>query len=93
MNPLVSDMLDIVAGQDTDLMFLEELLNDDCKCESIHNLTQCSVKVVAKITSCTVPWTLKCANGLRYSRQFMAEGGGCSGCHELASDCWTIRPI
>lgn len=93
MNPLVQDMLNTVAGQDTELVFLEGLLEDDCKCESLHTMTECSVTVVAKIRSCTVPWTLKCANGIQYSRKFMAEGGGCSGCYGLAVDCWTIRPI
>ena len=28
MNPLVADMLDIVAGQDTELVFLEGLLDN-----------------------------------------------------------------
>lgn len=94
MNPLVQEMLNTVAGQDSELVFLEGLLNDDCKCETNHKVLPCTFKVTGIATAtCTGKTTLKCENGVKYSENSMLTGVTCIHCDELASDCWTIRPI
>lgn len=94
MNPLVAEMLNTVAGQDTELVFLEGLLEDDCKCETNHVELPCTFKVTGIVTStCNGVTTLKCENGIRYSETHMANGGICLDCDQPAADCWTIRPI
>lgn len=83
-------MLDTHRTLDTS--FLEDLLKDDCKCESIHNNLPCTSKVVGLVTGCSKS-VLKCENGILYSKIFMDRGGKCIRCNNPASECWTIRPI
>lgn len=92
MNPLVQEMLDTVAGQDTELVFLEELLNDDCECESPHKTTTCSLEVTHVILTCGGEWQV-CVNSARNMIERNSHGRLCAGCREFTVDCWTIRPI
>lgn len=93
MSPLVQEMLEAVAGHDTELVFLEGLLEDDCKCESDHPRSKCSYKVTHIITVGCTPgqsWNV-CENSAK------ATGNSnrcCAFCHVWpVADCWEIRPI
>lgn len=93
MNPLLaSPRLDTVAGQDTELVFLEGLLNDDCKCEGIdHDTGPCTVKVTHRYTCCEVSknvCSLFATEAIMQRTLYV-----CAGCGRNAEDCWTIRPI
>lgn len=93
MNPLLaSPRLDTVAGQDTELVFLEGLLNDDCKCESKHPASTCSYKVTHIITvECTRQSWNVCGNSAKATGE---SEKGCAFCFTWPiSNCWTIRPI
>lgn len=97
MNPLVQDMLETVAGQDSELVFLEGLLNDDCKCGSSHERAEstCSFDVVGrKSVKCSGLAFNICQNSWNYNAQYLTEGGwACPRCGSKLDDCWTIRPI
>lgn len=97
MNPLVQDMLNTVAGQDTELVFLEGLLEDDCKCAANHvdTGTSCTVRVVArKTTECGGLDFLICEASYKWNRYVMADPDRvCAGCDRDSLECWTIRPI
>lgn len=93
MNPLVKDMLESAHSHDIELRLLEDMLTKECKCETDHQVLPCTYKVVARVTDSTPISTMKCENGVLYSRMFMAEGGVCLCCDSAASKCWTITPI
>lgn len=97
MNPLVQEMLSNRAGQDVELRFLEDLLNDDCKCGSTHRKAgnPCSFDVVGrKSVKCTGLAFNICQNSWNYNAQYLAEGRWhCPKCGSNLKDCWEIRPI
>lgn len=95
MNPLVQEMLNTVAGQDTELVFLEGLLNDDCKCESRthnHGRVTCSGDVSALLSSCIPPLKV-CSAMHEHVTRAMNWESPCASCGRKTKDCWTIRPI
>ena len=75
---------------------LEDLLEDECKCESLHNIPQnakCSVTVRWYVDDCTHDGPhLVCDN---YARVFIVHRDTqvCAHCYRDASDCWTIVPV
>lgn len=91
MNPLVS-VTESQAGQDVELRFLEDLLNDDCKCESHHKRTKCSEEVTHRIVTCAGDWQV-CVNSARDMIYRNRKGNWCAGCKRFTEDCWEIRPI
>lgn len=94
MNALVSEMISTRAGQDVELRFLEDLLNDDCKCETRHRVTTCTFKVTGIVVPvCSDKPIMKCQSGMNHTVKLINSGTFCSWCGELASDCWEIRPI
>lgn len=95
MNPLLaSPRLNTVAGQDSELVFLEGLLEDDCKCEANHVILPCTGKVVGvHLSQCTGNRYLKCLNAVKFSEDAMKRGSKCQDCDKLSSECWIIRPI
>lgn len=89
--PAPQELIDIDLTYD----YLEEQLEDDCKCESLHTAPdnkECSVLVVARITSCSGSCLL-CLNSSVAQLGFMARAGICSDCGASASDCWSVIPI
>lgn len=95
MNPLVQEMLETRAGQDVELRFLEDLLNDDCKCESAHDGgPACTHDIVArKYVACDGIAFNICQSSLNQNRVWLSENGNCNGCNLPVQVCWEIRPI
>lgn len=94
MNPLVSEMLGVSARNDLEVTFLEDLLNDDCKCESSHQNSTCTYEVTTLVTAtcCGKSWRI-CEGSARYTRTYTLAKL-CGQCRsELVADCWEIRPI
>lgn len=95
MNPLVSEMLNTVAGQDTELMFLEGLLEGECKCQSGHTDPEnryCSGDVAWVGLSCTPPLNV-CDAAAKAWVFFMERGNTCADCKLPCRECWEVRPI
>lgn len=78
-----------------ELTVLEDLLNDDCKCQSDHNYVPVCSQVVTHIAngSCADRPVLICLNVATEHLRFMRINGPCSGCLRPASECWSIRPV
>lgn len=75
---------------------LEDLLNDDCKCEVRHLQTVCSYKVTHRQKSCFFD-VLTCLNSAlkmmqdeEYVNRF---GRQCGYCRSDLEDCWQILPV
>jgi len=97
MNGTVERMLDLTTARDTEIAFLEGLLEEDCKCESLHDIRDCEVcsgDVVARKTACGGADFLICTNSYRWNSRVIASGiGRCRECHNPVEECWTITLI
>ena len=95
MNPLVSEMLGVSARNDLEIQSLEELLNDDCKCESEHEESQCSYSVThLVVTECGTEGRI-CLNAYKIVAPRLNHSDYyCAYCGQDHDVCvWTIRPI
>lgn len=77
---------------------LEELLSRDCKCESQHPTSLCSIEVVAIASNCSRPEWFKVCQSYIDAMNWELDSRKpltviCATCNRLASDCWKIRPI
>lgn len=91
MSPLVQEMLNTVAGH----VFLEGLLEDDCKCESSHiwGSISCTHIAVARKKGCTLEFNI-CQSSYEWNIRVIRDAiMRCDTCGENVADCWTIRPI
>lgn len=96
----MADNKTIGGLQTLEILNLESLLEDECKCESEHPATRlgvtddgCSVVATHRAISCRVN-LLACENRAKFARSLMAKPRfTCSGCGNRASDCWRIVPI
>lgn len=88
MNTIVASMLELVV--------LDELLKDDCKCESrTHNQGRvvCSGDVAYRLSSC-LPAVNVCTNMGAATIQAMRDPARrCAHCSEYISDHWRIRSV
>lgn len=75
-------------------LYLEDLLDDECKCESSHKNTSCSGSVVArKHRSCGPSFNI-CSNSRSWNLLVISTPGKrCKKCLENVSECWSIRPV
>lgn len=81
---------------DLELIALEEAFADDCKCESNHVDTHCSVFVTHSVTTHCGRSGLVCENAAVRAGELSAPDSlrTCGYCHNRHSVCgWTIRPI
>lgn len=95
MNPLVKDMLESAHSHDIELRFLEEIFEDDCKCEGIeHGNLECVKTVSALYRNCKYQ-QLACSTRVAYVESYIQERGSnyCRYCLRLGKECWTITPI
>ncbi|USH44560.1 hypothetical protein SEA_CASSITA_107 [Microbacterium phage Cassita] len=98
MNPLVEQMLEATNTRDLELIELEDLFAKDCECESNHKYTPyCSGSPCYRVTSCVVEYIV-CKSSvddpISGTKARMSRPGlRCDACWNLASECWTIRPI
>lgn len=96
MNTIVSQMPDTTVRRDTEISNLEEVFHEDCKCESSHQVSKCTVEVTHLVYSrCGVYGRLHICDGA--AKSFLAHMknpvGLCAGCGRIASVCWVIIPI
>lgn len=95
MNPLVEQMLTTKSRNDLELAMLEQTFEEDCRCESEHVWTKCSLKVTHRAnTVCGLSANLceTAATNARYDSQ--RPGTWCGYCNQPHRICvWTIRPI
>lgn len=83
---------------DLELTILEDLLNDNCKCESQTHQdagTVCSVEVTHRvITVCGKGDKLLCQVAAFTVQGFIeSQDTVCIYCERGAEDCWSIRPV
>lgn len=87
-------MIDNVT--DIELIALEDLLSDECKCESNHLTTVCSHKVTHRNLSCTFD-QLGCLNAAMYMMHQWSylerHNVTCSECGRNLGECWNIIPV
>jgi len=79
-----------------EIFILEEDLKDECKCQSSHVISQCTVKVrYLTFSNCGVyKRIMVCEGSVKVARDHMATPNGlCAGCYQKAADCWNIIPI
>lgn len=75
----------------TETMIFLSLLNDECKCESLHSYVRCSMKVTHRVTDCDSS-RLVCSNTAKKSAE-LRKTYTCTGCGRRAKNCWTIIPV
>lgn len=74
---------------------LEELWNDELKCQSKHEFARnpiCSVVVTHRVTWCGGAFFF-CQLAADRNYEFMEIPGSCGGCGKLAKDCWKLYPL
>lgn len=93
MNPLVSAMLEKVAGQDTELRLLEEWFEHEVKCESPHRISECTIEVTHLFRDkCSGPGRSICEGAAQANLKRTNAGIRCV-CGSPSAMCWTIIPI
>lgn len=98
MNGLVEKMLDLTADREVEIALLEDLFEEDCKCDSSHIKAvagPCSGVAVAKcVPGCGMVGALWCQSALDSANRSIAEGFyKCALCGSKIGECWTITPI
>lgn len=84
------------TDNDLEIINLEETFKDECKCQSEHAETKCTVTVThyASTTCGSYPPLMVCQSSAEWLAAHMADPNGyCAGCRRPASECWTVRPI
>lgn len=78
-----------------EVTLLENLFNEECKCEINHTHTSCSVEVThARIVSCTGNRLLMCQNAASGTNRWIEERSGtCAVCGNNVADCWAVVPV
>lgn len=74
---------------------LEDLLNEECKCEKkYHDLYECTHLAVAKLSfKCDTFNPLVCQSIVTEYWEACENEDWCEGCGNLVSGCWSIRPV
>lgn len=79
-----------------EVFILEDDLKDECKCESEHAISQCTVTVThLTYSSCGVyRRRMVCQGSVKFAQAHMNDPRGvCAGCYDMARDCWNVIPI
>lgn len=89
--------LDTKPDHDIELRFLEDLFEDDCKCESDHlpPVSVCSGDVIARKRTACIRLDFKiCRNSYEHNMRSVTSGyRTCASCGRLTSECFTITLI
>lgn len=99
MNPLLaSPRLVAQLRNDLELEILEQTFEHHIKCEGRHNYTpycseDVSYRVVSCVRDCKACKSLVDDPVTGTKARMNRPGNLCLSCKNLASDCWTIRPI
>lgn len=76
-----------------ELVNLDELLNNEPRCQSAHYVTTCSGHVTHLGRTCSGKRTLICDSSAEWAHDAMTAGDACAFCKQPAADCWQIIPI
>jgi len=96
MSPLVKQMLNTTVSNDVETRLLEDLFEQEVKCESDHsyNGDRCSNKVTARIYQKCGRNSMVCHNAeVIAEAAIILHSDDCGYCGSHLEDCWTIRPI
>jgi hypothetical protein len=81
---------------DTNLDSLEQMLEGELKCESIHGAADnktCSLEVVAKKFACDISMNI-CGNSAAWNLGRISDPRRrCRSCGYSCQDCWKVIPI
>lgn len=73
---------------------LEEILDEECKCEKVYHDYECTQAVVTKLSfKCDPLNLLVCQSVVTEVQEGYEIGDWCDGCGNVISDCWTIIPV
>lgn len=91
----MTDTKTIGGLQTLEILNLESLLEDECKCESKHTLSECSIEVVGiKFLGCEGVRFLICQNSYNWNMEAISDKMCiCDECKRDCADCWRIVPI
>jgi hypothetical protein len=90
MNPLVEQMLNTTVSNDVETRLLEDLFEQEAKCEAQnHGELECTGEVT-HVFKCCGYGQLICDSRVKYLEGHYRGKVRCTHCHEK---CWTIRPI
>lgn len=93
MNPLVEQMLNATVSNDVETRLLEDLFEQEAKCESQAHLIGCTGEVTHLFTS-THKQINVCADTEAYVKDSQDNPRRyCKTCGQSTRLCWTIRPI
>lgn len=84
--PIADSLLDL------EMIVLESLLNDECKCEFKHHWTMCSKKVTHNLIWCKGSVKI-CFNAYQSRVNDLDDKMTCVDCKKHAKDCWRFVPI
>lgn len=90
MNPLVEQMLNTTVSNDVETRFLEDLFEQEVKCEAHdHGKIECTGEVTHAFKCCGYG-QLICDSRVKRLQDYYQGIQFCTKCKEK---CWTIRPI
>jgi len=82
---------------DIELTVLEELLNDECKCECLHtaegNETCSGIVTHISTFACGPERFLICFAAARFYVLSFGTGDYCEDCFKPVEECWSVRPV
>lgn len=79
---------------DLELTILEDLLNEECKCEAKMHPIPCSIKVVARLTySCGGHFPLVCRSTILDVLDSVMAGDTCAECGQYIRNYWRVTPV
>jgi hypothetical protein len=86
---------DVAMSGTLELISLESLLDDECRCQSKHTeVAQCTVEVVARVRyACDTRHPLVCAETAAYIRYAHEIDSICDDCDRPTRECWRIVPV
>lgn len=98
MNPLVEKMLNTTVSNDVETRFLEDLFEEEAKCESRHQNPEnayCSGGATHMVSySCEPTRDKVCDASAKYTQRCRNNPDDvCRDCGLSCFECWTIRPI
>lgn len=80
--------METISASDIELL----VFGGECKCESPHVYSECTLEVTHLSQSCVTPTRMICLGAASRNIRYM-QSGNCAGCLRPASECWTITPI
>jgi hypothetical protein len=74
---------------DLEIVQLEELFNEESKCQMKHTHSSCTTEVTHVAIDCKKQ-VLVCANGAELIEKMIKLKHACRACNKSAADCWRL---